>query len=147
MAGRIPAEEEVAVYKSYLDDLGRLGGRHETLRAFYLSIVSALVTILGLTGSTGPFADAQKETQLAVAAVGFLLALLWSAHMRSFSVYFDAKRTVLGELEEGWSLTPFSKEVAKTSAKRFYRVTYVDQFVAVAFMLLFGSIVVTRFPL
>ena len=29
MLGRVPDEKEFAVYKAYLDDLGRLGGRHE----------------------------------------------------------------------------------------------------------------------
>jgi hypothetical protein len=144
VAPRVPAEQEVAVYKAYLDDLGRLGGRHETLRAFYLTLVSALATILGLTSSTGPFNDVRDDFQFAVGATGLLLALVWSAHMRSFSVYFQAKREVLSELEAGWTIAPFSKETDRTSGG-IYRVTYADQLIAVSFMIFFGSLVVMRF--
>ena len=146
MPTRIPDEREIAIYKAYLDDLGRLGGRHETLRAFYLTLVSALATLLGLTSSTGPLSGVRDDVQLSVAAVGLLIAVLWSAHMRSFGIYFRAKRTVLSELEDGWSIAPFTKETAQTP-KRFYRVTYVDQLIAIAFMIFFVSLALVRFPI
>lgn len=142
---RPPSDQEIAVYKAYLDDdLGRLGGRHETLRAFYLTLVSALATILGLTSSTGPFSDVRDDFQFAVGVAGLLLALVWSVHMRSFSVYFQAKRQVLSELEQGWTIAPFTKETDKTK-RRFYRVTYADQMIAVVFLIFFASLAYMRF--
>lgn len=138
-----PNEQEVAIYVAYLEDLGRLGGRHETLRTFYLTLVSALATILGLTSSTGPFSDVRDDFQFIVGVAGFLLALVWSTHMRSFSIYFQAKRAVLAELEKDWRIAPFSRETPKTSG-RFYRVTVGDQLIAVGFMLFFASLAVLR---
>lgn len=142
MSGQAPNDQEVAIYKAYLDDLGRLGGRHEVLRAFYLSIVTALTAIIGLTGPTGPLSGRSAQIQLGVGAVGLLVALLWSAHMASFGSYFKAKKLTLVDLEQGWTITPFTREAENLPGKSRLRVTYVDQVVAVAFMLLFGALVV-----
>ena len=144
MEGRVPEERELTIYKAYLDDLGRLGGRHETVRAYYLTAVTALATLVGLTSPTGALADTRDKVQLAIGVGGALLALTWSAHMRSFGVYFKAKREVLAELEEGWSLKPFASEVSKTSKQRYYRVSYVDHLVAAAFFVIFAGVVITR---
>ena len=129
------------------DVLGRLGGRHETLRAFYLTLITALGTLLGLTSATGPLGDVRNPVQAAIGAAGVLLALIWSVHMKSFGTYFAVKKEVLAELEAGWSLRPFVKEIAKLKTKkRWYRVTYVDQLVAAIFLAFFFYVVVTRWP-
>jgi hypothetical protein len=43
----------VEMYKAYLEDLGRIGGRHENARKFYVSVISALFVFLSMAGTGG----------------------------------------------------------------------------------------------
>jgi hypothetical protein len=47
-------ETLLELFKTYLDDLGRIGSRHENVRTFYVSVISALFVFLAMAGKDGP---------------------------------------------------------------------------------------------
>jgi hypothetical protein len=135
----ITTEQEMTleVYKVYLDDLGRIGGRHETARAFYLSIISALFVLLSLAGTDAPLVAMQSAVQAIVAIVGFAICILWFAHMRSFAVLYDVKRETLRTAEETFTFKAFRVENADPNMKKRTRLTSIDQAVSMVFAGLF----------
>ena len=74
----------VEMYKAYLEDLGRIGGRHENARKFYISVISALFVFLSMAGTGGLFANVQGWVFGVVGIVGILICLAWFDHMTSF---------------------------------------------------------------
>jgi hypothetical protein len=137
MSEKESAEIKVGLYKAYLDDLGRLGGRHETIRAFYLSVISALFTFLGLASPTGVLLDERIASKLSVAVVGILVCVSWLLHMKSFGQLFKAKIGVLEDLEATLLLQPFTTENRRLANVNRTRITDVDQKLAAAAGVLF----------
>lgn len=135
--GPTPKEIALDIYKAYLDDLGRIGGRHETLRTFYVSLISALFTFLSLAGGSDALFTIRTDVQIVVGIVGGLISIAWFAHMRAFSMLYQTKFRVLKRMEEGvgFPVQPF-KDEAPDRLERVH-VTWVDQAVAVVFVLLF----------
>ena len=137
--GSDPGETLLAVFKAYLDDLGRLGGRHETARQFYLSVISALFVFLSLTGSTGPLVSFRGAARILVGIVGMLLCFLWAAHMHSFGLLFEAKLAQLRSLETELRLPakPFTNDAEALKAAHYVHITSLDMGVAIALSILF----------
>lgn len=129
----------VSLYKAYLDDLGRIGSRHETLRQFYISVISALFVFLSLAGEKGLLVNMQKSVQIMVGLVGIIICVLWFLHMRSFADIYKAKKVTLCKIEEELPAKPFSHE-GSIEGKRT-RITDVDKGVALAFVALFAALI------
>ena len=127
----------LSIYKAYLDDLGRIGARHETLRQFYLSVISALFVFLSLAGSTGALLPVHDEVLRLVGGVGLLICLSWFLHMWTFGTIYRAKRHALAEGEAKLPFTPFTIEKTFLSGQNYFRLTIIDRFVAIVFAILF----------
>jgi len=103
----------VEMYKAYLEDLGRIGGRHENARKFYISVISALFVFLSMAGTGGLFANVQGWVFGVVGIVGILICLAWFDHMTSFGKLYFAKLETLRSLEADLKLLkPFATETA-----------------------------------
>jgi len=104
----------IQLYKAYLEDLGRIGGRHENTRKFYMSVMSALFVFLSMAGKGGPFINVQGPALIIVGVVGILMCIAWFEHMRSFGKIYGAKfgtlRRLEEDLEKDQSLKPFIVE-------------------------------------
>jgi predicted RND superfamily exporter protein len=135
----------LAFYKPYLDDLAQIGDHHETIRAFYLTLVTTVFGFLTLTGKDGLLENLPRLVLGLVALVGIAICVLWFFHMLSFSQIFTAKFEVLRELEERVRLDvkPFKLEheilekerefnLFKTKSKRIH-ITMVDRALAAVF--------------
>lgn len=140
MADKTEAEIRLGVYQAYLEDLGRLGGRHETLRQFYLSVISALAAFLALAGKDGIF-QGVREVATVVGLVGVLICLAWCLDMGRFADLFRAKAGTLRQMESGLPSAPFVLEDQALAGMRYPRLTRVDQGVALAFIVLFAALV------
>src|SRR5688500_11580516 len=92
--GPVAPDLTLNLHGSYLQDLGRIGGSHETSRQFYVSVISALFVFLSMTGSTGALVTIGERVQQLVGAFGVVVCVLWFLHMRSFARLYDAKRKV-----------------------------------------------------
>jgi hypothetical protein len=98
-------------YTAYLADVGNIGVRSENSRRFYLSVVSALLVFLSMTGDKGPFIKLQWPVQVIVGITGIIICVLWFLHMRSFGALFRAKFSVLREMEaHGLAFPIFKRE-------------------------------------
>ncbi len=135
----------IAQFKAYLDDLGRIGGRHEELRKFYLSVISALFVYVSLAGKDGVLGDQGPGVLGVVGLVGVAICLLWFFHMRSFNVLFLAKIETLAELEPRLAFPLFATESAKLRSKSYTPLTTVDQVVAIVLGVLFMALLYFKF--
>lgn len=140
MADDKDREVAAAIYQAYLEDLGRIGSRHETLRAFYVSLISALFVFLSLGGADGALIELRRQAQILIALIGALISVSWFLHMWSLAVLFSAKLHTLCEIEEKLPLQPFSLERKYLSRVRRVRITVADRVIALIFAILFFSL-------
>ena len=141
-------ESRRALYKDYLEDLGRIGARHETARAFYQSLLTAVWAFVALAGEGGIFLSIKGGVLLLAGIVGLMTCAAWFRQMRSFNVLFRAKKATLRDLEADLLLSPFSAEEKKlTQAKSGHYVSgsMIDALVAVGFALLFVGVLFFKF--
>ncbi len=136
----------IQIYQAYLDDIGRIGGRHENARTFYVSVMSALFVFLSMAGKDGIFVNVQGPVLRVVAVVGILICLAWFEHMRAFGALFGAKLKTVHKLEEALKqnqpLTPFTDEATilqdrKKTKWAYSPITLVDRFTPLGFLALF----------
>lgn len=134
--------EPLKIYELYLADVGRIGDRHQALRAFYVSLIGALTGLLALAGGEkAVFPGSKLNGGLLVAAAGFAVCIMWFAHMGSFRAIFDAKFKTLRAIEGKLTVAPFESEWSALQQSRYVHLTTIDQFVAailaLAFLFLF----------
>ena len=130
------------MFKAYLEDLGRIGGRQESARAFYLSVISALFAFLTLAGTSGSrLFNVQGTAYFIAGLVGISICVLWFSHMRSFFELFEAKLETLRELEKNLPFPLFATEKLKLDSRDYRHITVIDTLVALAFVLLFAGLI------
>lgn len=87
-------------YDIYARDLGNIGTRHSQTSSMYVSILSALLVFLSLTGEDKPLGEIGYVAILSVAFLGMLICVLWYLHIQSFGCLYRAKFGVLREMEQ-----------------------------------------------
>jgi hypothetical protein len=133
----------VDLYKAYLEDLGRIGSRHENLRTFYVSIMSVLFGFLAMAGQQGALANVRGPILSLVGLVGIVICIAWFSHMRSFENVFEAKLETLRQLEETGNLgcKLFTTERERLRARHYVHIAVVDQVVPLVSIVLFGALI------
>jgi hypothetical protein len=134
----------VDLYRSYLEDLGRIGGRHENMRTFYLSVMSALSAFLAMAGRDGPFMNVRGLAFIGVAAVSLLICAAWWLHMRSYRSLYAAKRAGLQEIETHLYVKPFTAEQSNLQRAGYLHISSIDQVIPFAFGLLFLGLLLVK---
>jgi hypothetical protein len=134
-----PTTEETSIYTAYLSDLGRIGERHQSLRQFYVSVVTALLAFVGLSKANDALFDVRREVLVAAGIVGIAMCVLWALQMMSFASIFSAKVAVLKRIEGNWSIQPFAWEGAHSP-----RLTTIDFWAAIAVIIIFLVILFVR---
>lgn len=126
-------------YKSYLQDVGNIGARHENSRRFYLSVVSALFVFLSMAGKDGPLKVVEGPVRTLVGLVGIILCVVWVMHMQSFGAIYRAKFNVLRAMETQCNLFHVFDEEWKylKGNPRFKLLTLIDSAIPVLFAALF----------
>lgn len=118
-------------YKSYMVNLNEIGNQHSQTRAFYVSIISALLVFLSYTGSQKAFAISITG-QFAVALLGTILCVAWYIHTLSYGKLFFAKFFILKEMEKGLPFQIFEKEWEKLEDIKFKQFMKIESFVSLA---------------
>ena len=141
-SGSTPSSAYIEQYKSYLQDVGNIGSRHENSRRFYLSVVSALFVFLSMAGKDGAFQVVRGAVLMLVGVAGILLCGVWIMHMLSFGAIYRAKFDVLRAIEEKHNLFHvFDEEWKRLKANpRFKLLTLIDSVTPILFALLFIAI-------
>jgi hypothetical protein len=156
-------DAKVEIYKAYLEDLGRIGERHQNVRTFYVSVISALFVFLAMAGPNGLLANVQGKVLVVVGLAGILICAAWYTHMGSFGAIYRAKLKTLRSLETagGLPLQPFTEEtklllrpgkVAPQAAEpspepefAYPKIASVDGFTPLGSALLFIGLIVLKF--
>lgn len=151
------SDVQIQLYRAYLGDLGRIGGRQERSRKFYISVMSALFVFLSMAGENCIFVNVQGAVLVIVGVVGILICVAWFEHMRSFGILYGAKLGTLRSMEEDLPLKPFTVETEalkkhdqKDSGNadikwRYTPLTVVDRITPAASILLFIGLLVFKF--
>ena len=138
-------ESRRGIYEKYLEDLGRIGGRHETVRAFYLTLLTAVWAFVALSGKDGIFVNVKGDVLTLAGLVGIATCAAWLGHMRSYSAIFSAKKATLCILEGDLLLKPFTEEETILRGKWYYmHGSTIDSIMAVVFAALFVGVLVFR---
>ncbi len=125
-------------YKAYMQDLAHIGSRHETARAFYLSVLSALLAFIALAGKGGPLHSIGTHLFELISVGAIAICVLWLANTLSFAAVYRAKLAQLTKMEEKLPHQNFAAEFIELKADwRYFRITTVEGFVAFVFITLF----------
>ena len=137
-------EEALKVYDLYLQDLGRIGALHSSVRQYYVTIITALIAFLALAGKDGLLNPNSLTVDLVVGVIGVLLSALWFADMVAFSKIYAAKLDVVVDMERvaQFPLSPFTAENQKMETDRRPSTTAVDMAAAALVGLLFAAVFV-----
>lgn len=131
------SEKKLKLYEMYLNDLGRVGGQHETARQFYIGVITAISGFLTLAGKDGSFTPIAPWVGIIASVVGVAICILWIKHMRSFSTLFTVKTKIIRQMETTFDTKPFTDEHNDDEMTSRTRLTTIDQRTAGAFIVLF----------
>jgi hypothetical protein len=129
-------------YKTYIQDVGNIGVRHENSRKFYLSVVSALFVFIALAGKEGLFESVRGYVLILSGIVGILLCIVWVLHMQSFRAIYRAKLDVLRAIEGKCNLYHIFDEEWKSlkTNPRYKVLSVIDSVIPILFLLIFVAL-------
>ncbi|WP_433247691.1 RipA family octameric membrane protein [Actinomadura nitritigenes] len=96
------------LYKVAVEMADRISARRSTANAFFLSVQTAFVAVLGI--ATPTLRTSPWWTSLAVATAGFILSVSWWLQLRSYRDLNRAKFAVINKIEEELPKGIFSDE-------------------------------------
>ena len=134
----------LSLFQTYLEDMGRVGARHEALRTFYVSVISALSAFLAMAGKDGVFQAVRDTASVVVGLVGITLCVAWMLHMSSMAKLFTAKRETLRTIEQRLPFQLFATEERHLQNVQRIRLTTIDRLVAIAFVVLFAALLFVK---
>jgi hypothetical protein len=111
-------DDKFAVYLMAVEMADRVSSRRMLANGFFLSVHTALVTILGFSYESLP--SGRRPLLLVISMMGFVLAITWLFALRSYRRLNRAKFNVINEIETSLPEQYFSKEWAeltRTTAK------------------------------
>lgn len=110
----IPLDKQYEVcleqYKAYIGDLGNIGTRYATVQGFYISVITALISVLALAEANKIFSQLPTSALVVVCLFAVALCIIWAATIRFYRGLFDAKFAVLKKLEANLAYNCFEEE-------------------------------------
>lgn len=132
------ANQRMEQYKAYMQDVANIGSRHETARAFYLSVLSALLAFVALAGKDGPLNGIGANLFVVISLGAIAICILWFLNTLSFAAVYRAKLGQLHKMEEKLPFKVFTAEHAELKGDwKYFRLTTVECLVACIFIVLF----------
>lgn len=138
-----PADQNTLLiqqYTAYVNDLGNFGSRYETMKGFYLSVVTAMVGIMVIGKDVSLLTHQDRVLPVLVPVIAFLICRQWRAAIKAYSGIFRAKFTVLRSMETRLPHKIFAEEDDAMVAQKSERLLGIDVFVPVALMAAFAVI-------
>lgn len=133
-------------YKLYVQMTDNVSNRRAQANAFFISVLSALLLFLSLSGEGKPFGDVQDVTYIAVSLLSFLLCYIWHLNIQSYKQLNSAKFKVIHEIEQYLPYPCFDREwdfTGRGKDKKKYRpLTQVEQYVPLIMAIPFFVILV-----
>jgi hypothetical protein len=127
-----PANLLMDQYKAYIADVGNIGTRHTQTNTWYVSILSALLVVVTLTGSTSALGGIANPIRAAVGVLGILLCLSWRYHGRSFGELYRVKFDVLRQMELWLPFRCYKLEVDLLKESQYFHLTRIEGWITLA---------------
>lgn len=103
----LPDPRVIEVYKLAVEMSDRVSSRRATANAFFLTVNTTLVAVIGLSNSP----ESKPVTTISVCIAGILVAACWWFLLRSYRGLNEAKFRVINRIEaEHLPVKPFSDE-------------------------------------
>ena len=101
-------DDKLTIYLMAVEMADRVSSRRMLANGFFLSVHTALVTILGFTYQN--LATGQKSLVIIISMMGFLLALTWFFALRSYRRLNRAKFNIINDIEKDLPEQYFTRE-------------------------------------
>jgi len=154
--------EKFEIYQMAVEMADRVSSRRMVANGFFLSIHTALVTVVGFAYEK--VATDQKSVLIIVAMMGFLLAWTWFFAIRSYRRLNRAKFNVINTLEKDLATQYFTNEWAELTKTteddlelksfrdrwlkfkdRYTTLTNIESVVPIVFVIIYVVILVGAF--
>lgn len=154
--------EKFEIYQMAVEMADRVSSRRMVANGFFLSVHTALVTVVGFTYEK--VATDQKSVLIIIAMMGFLLGWTWFFAIRSYRRLNRAKFNVINKLEKDLATQYFTNEWAeltKTTENdlelksfrdrwlkfkdRYTTLTNIESVVPIVFVIIYVVILVGAF--
>lgn len=141
--GKDYQEHLLEQYKLLVTMADNVSARRALTNSFYITVLSALLAILSLTGEN--FAtEAQNIIFLVVSILGLVLCMVWKININSYGQLNTGKFKVIQEMEAQLPFACYDREWellgAGQDSKKYLQLTKVEQYVpyllAVPYLLL-----------
>lgn len=154
--------EKSEIYQMAVEMADRVSSRRMVANGFFLSVHTALVTVVGFTYEK--VATDQKSVLIIIAMMGFLLAWTWFFAIRSYRRLNRAKFNVINKLEKDLATQYFTNEWAELTKTteddlelksfrdrwlkfkdRYTTLTNIESVVPIVFVIIYVVILVGAF--
>ncbi len=134
-------------YKLYVEMADNNSERRSKSNTFYLTLVSALITIIGVLSQVSkPIGNMYFWWVALVSISGIVFCLIWNNSIKCYRVLSEAKFKVIHEMEKRLPVAAFAKEwdyLNQGSQKtRYPQLTLVERWIPLTFLVLFLSLLV-----
>src|SRR5678815_5944179 len=124
-------------YKVYIESLNQVRTQHSQTRAFYVSVVSALLVFLSFLGSENVKLNMSIPGQYAVSILGIILCFAWHVQLRSYRKIYRVKFSILREMEKQLPFPLFEREWTELKKSNYGVLLKTELFVSFAVALPF----------
>ena len=134
-------------YKLYVEVADKNSDRRSTSNVFYLTLISALITIIGVLSQVDKPVGNIYFWWVAVASFsGIVFCLLWNTSIKCYRQLSEAKFKVINEIEKRLPVAVFAKEWdylnQGTQKTKYPQLTLVERWIPLTFLVLFLSLLV-----
>jgi hypothetical protein len=140
------SEHFLEQYKLYVRMADNVSSRRSQTNAFFISVLSALLVILSLTGEKSLLKDLQDLVFLSTSLMGLLLCWVWALSIRSYRQLNSGKFAVIHEMEQQLPFRCYGREWEilgrGEKSKKYVRLTRVERYVLILLAAPFLLIVV-----
>jgi hypothetical protein len=145
----LPIEIVLEQYKVCLTLAEAVSSRRMQTGSFFLSVLSALLVFVSLTGEKGALIQVSALVQASVCVQGLLVALVWWVTLESYRQLNSSKFKVILEMEKHLPCQPFVREWNDLMKSRYRRLSRIERFVPIIlglpFAILLGRQIVLLF--
>ena len=134
-------------YKLYVEMADKSSERRSNSNAFYLTVISALVTVIGILSQVNkPIENIYFWWVTLVSFFGIIFCLLWSSSIECYRQLSDAKFKVINEIEKRLPVAAFATEWdylnRGTKKTKYPQLTLVERRIPFVFLILFLVLIV-----
>jgi hypothetical protein len=130
-------------YKMFVDMADKNSERRSNSNSFYLSLISALIAIIGILSQIEkPISSIYFWWVALVSVSGIIFCILWKTNINCYRQLGTAKFNVINEIEKKLPVVAFAKEWeclcdAKSKSK-YEELTLVERWIPVVFIAIFA---------